>query len=184
MHHTWLGRPCPGSRCPRTCGDEVDRTWGRAAMRGRARAHRPALGVTAVHRDRAGHEAHLPFVKIFFKIFYLFWPLCEACGISVPQPGFALGPLHRKRIIWTADHQPGESRGLPPLELQPHRGTRKTEGPAAWNRRQAQRGRGAEGNLSTRRASETRSPASLPRGCPGPTPLSALPARLPLLSRA
>lgn len=32
MRHTWLGHPCPGSRYLRIWGDQVDRTWGRAAM--------------------------------------------------------------------------------------------------------------------------------------------------------
>ena len=62
MHHTWLGHPCPGSRYLRTCGYQVDRTWGRAAMMGQARAYSPTLGMTAVHRDIAGYEAHLLLV--------------------------------------------------------------------------------------------------------------------------
>ena len=40
-------------------------------MRGRARAHRPALGVTAVHRDTAGHEAHLPYFYFFKGILFI-----------------------------------------------------------------------------------------------------------------
>lgn len=40
-------------------------------MRGRARAHRPALGVTAVHRDTAGHEAHLPCFYSFKDMLFI-----------------------------------------------------------------------------------------------------------------
>lgn len=38
MHHTWLGHLCPGSRYLRICGDQVDRTWSRAAMMSQARS--------------------------------------------------------------------------------------------------------------------------------------------------
>lgn len=44
MHHMWLGRPCPGSRYLRICGDQVDRTWGTAAMTCQARSYGPTLG--------------------------------------------------------------------------------------------------------------------------------------------
>ena len=84
-------------------------------MRGRARAHRPALGVTTVHRDTAGHEAHLLFLKIFFKISYLFWLLCEACGISVPQSRFALRvPAEEAHNLdrWTTSQGSPEARLL------------------------------------------------------------------------
>lgn len=38
MRHTWLGHPCPGSRYLRICGDQVDRTWGSAAMMSQVRS--------------------------------------------------------------------------------------------------------------------------------------------------
>lgn len=54
MRHTWLGHPCPGSRYLRICGDQVDRTWGRAAAMGQARSSSPTL---RCHMDSSGLEA-------------------------------------------------------------------------------------------------------------------------------
>ena len=87
---------------------------GQGCNEGPGQGSQTALGVTAVQRDTAGHEAHLPFLKFFLKIFYLFWPLCEACGISVPQSGFALRPPAEEAHnldLWTT------SQGSPEAHL-------------------------------------------------------------------
>ena len=34
------------------------------------------------------------FLRIYFILLLLFWPLCTACGILVPQPGIEPVPLH------------------------------------------------------------------------------------------
>ena len=34
------------------------------------------------------------FLRIYFILLLLFWPLCMACGILVPQPGIEPVPLH------------------------------------------------------------------------------------------
>lgn len=97
-------------------------------------------------------------------------------GSQFPSQGLHSGPLQRKHIIWTsgpparAVPRPTSSRAAASPRHWKELGARCMEQEAGLERSRGQ------GYLSTRRASETRSPTSQPRGCPRPSPPSALPA--------